>query len=104
MTGKTCAGVWVTGTGTDGNPREVYLYHVADNEWTMNEYDSQCVVWQTALNPVIALELLASGAWTGTGVLGPEAFDAAPFLALMAAPETDGGYGQPWGLDDRTAR
>ncbi|KQO96994.1 hypothetical protein ASF30_18240 [Leifsonia sp. Leaf264] len=32
MTGKTCAGVWVTGTGTDGNPREVYLYHVADNE------------------------------------------------------------------------
>ncbi|KQX05630.1 MULTISPECIES: saccharopine dehydrogenase family protein [unclassified Leifsonia] len=103
MTGKTCAGVWVTGTGIDGSPREVYLYHVADNEWTMAEYDSQCVVWQTALNPVIALELLASGAWSGVGVLGPEAFDAAPFLALMAAPESEGGYGQPWGLDDRLA-
>ncbi len=60
MTGKTCAGVWVTGTGIDGSPREVYLYHVSDNEWTMREYESQCVVWQTALNPVIALELLAT--------------------------------------------
>src|SRR5688572_5666286 len=47
MTGKTCAGVWVTGTGNDGEPREVYLYHVSDNEWTMAEYEAQCVVWQT---------------------------------------------------------
>jgi len=101
MTGKTCAGVWVTGTGTDGQPREVYLYHVADNEWTMAEYESQCVVWQTALNPVIALELLATGVWTGRGVLGPEAFDALPFLDLMARPEGEGGYGQAWGMQDR---
>jgi len=103
MTGKTCAGLWVTGIGTGGEPREVYLYHVADNEWTMGEYESQCVVWQTALNPVIALELLATGVWTGSGVLGPEAFDAAPFLELMARPESDGGYGQPWGMEDRLA-
>lgn len=101
MTGKTCAGMWVTGTGTDGTPREVYLYHVSDNEWTMAEYEAQCVVWQTALNPVIALELLATGAWSGAGVLGPEAFDAKPFLDLMAAPESEGGYGQPWGLEER---
>jgi saccharopine dehydrogenase-like NADP-dependent oxidoreductase len=101
MTGKTCAGVWVRGTGTDGAAREVYLYHVSDNEWTMREYGSQCVVWQTALNPVIALELLAAGVWGGTGVLGPEAFDAEPFLELMARPESDGGYGQPWGLEER---
>jgi saccharopine dehydrogenase-like NADP-dependent oxidoreductase len=80
----------------------VYLYHVADNDWTMAEYEAQCVVWQTALNPVIALELLASGAWSGTGVLGPEAFDAEPFLELMARPEADDGYGQEWGLEDRT--
>jgi saccharopine dehydrogenase-like NADP-dependent oxidoreductase len=102
MTGKTCAGVWVTGTGVDGNAREVYLYHVADNEWTMREYESQCVVWQTALNPVIALELLAAGTWSGVGVLGPEAFEASPFLELMARPEADGGYGQAWGLEERT--
>jgi saccharopine dehydrogenase-like NADP-dependent oxidoreductase len=101
MTGKTCAGLFVTGTGTDGNPRAVYLYHVADNEWTMAEYESQCVVWQTALNPVIALELLSTGAWSGTGVQGPEAFDAELFLELMARPIAEGGYGQQWGLDER---
>ena len=69
----------------------------------MAEYESQCVVWQTALNPVIALELLATGVWAGRGVLGPEAFDAAPFLDLMARPDSDGGYGQAWGIEDRLA-
>jgi saccharopine dehydrogenase-like NADP-dependent oxidoreductase len=101
MSGKTCAGLWVTGTGTDGSPRSVYLYHVADNAWTMAEYESQCVVWQTALNPVIALELLSDGRWAGTGVLGPEAFDAKLFLDLMGAPEEEGGYGQPWGHQEK---
>jgi saccharopine dehydrogenase-like NADP-dependent oxidoreductase len=103
MTGKTCAGLWVTGTGVDGKPREVYLYHVSDNEWTMSEYESQCVVWQTALNPVVALELLSKGVWSGAGVLGPEAFDAKPFLDLMALSIADGGYGQAWGMEDRLA-
>jgi len=102
MSGKTCAGLWVTGLGLDGTPKAVYLYHVADNEWTMAEYEAQCVVWQTALNPVIALELLSTGVWAGTGVLGPEAFDAQLFLDLMARPEAEGGYGQAWGLEDRT--
>jgi saccharopine dehydrogenase-like NADP-dependent oxidoreductase len=101
MTGKTCAGVWVTGRGLDGEPREVYLYHVSDNEETMREYDSQCVVWQTALGPVVALELLATGAWQGSGVRGPESFDATPFLDLMARSEAEGGYGQAWGLEER---
>ncbi len=97
MQGKTCAGAWITGTGKDGAPREVYLYHVADNAWTMREYGVQAVVWQTAMNPVIALELLASGAWEGVGVLGPEAFDAVPFLDLMRS-----GYGQEFGMQERT--
>jgi saccharopine dehydrogenase-like NADP-dependent oxidoreductase len=104
MTGKTCAGLWVTGTGVDGKPREVYLYHVSDNEWTMANYESQCVVWQTALNPVVALELLSTGVWKGVGVLGPEAFDAKPFLELMAKPIAEGGYGQAWGMEDRLAK
>jgi saccharopine dehydrogenase-like NADP-dependent oxidoreductase len=84
MTGKTCAGTLVTGTGRDGRPRRTYLYHVVDNEWSMREYGAQAVVWQTALNPVVALELLAEGTWSGTGVHGPEAFPAAPFLELLA--------------------
>ncbi len=97
ITGKTCAGLWVTGTGKDGNPREVYLYHVADNEWTMNEYGAQAVVWQTAMNPVVALELLADGSWSGEGVLGPEAMPSEPFLDLLKD-----GYGQEWKLQERT--
>ncbi|NEK58421.1 ATP-binding protein [Geodermatophilus sabuli] len=94
MTGRTCAGLWVSGTGTDGRPRQVYLYHVVDNAWSMAEYGAQAVVWQTAVNPVVALELLATGQWRGSGVLGPEAFDAVPFLELLTA------YGSPWGLRD----
>ncbi len=94
MTGKTCAGLQVTGFGKDGRPRSTYLYHVVDNEWSMREYGHQCVVWQTAINPVVALELLATGEWSGTGVLGPEAFDAVPFLDLLTE------YGSPWGQRD----
>jgi saccharopine dehydrogenase (NAD+, L-lysine-forming) len=94
MTGKTCAGTLVTGVGSDGEPRKTYLYHVADNETTMREYGSQAVVWQTAINPVIALELLASGAWKGTGVLGPEAFPPRPFLDKLAE------YGAPHGMQE----
>jgi saccharopine dehydrogenase-like NADP-dependent oxidoreductase len=84
MSGRTCAGTWVTGTGKDGGPRSTYLYHVVDNETTMREYGSQAVVWQTAINPVVALELLDRGDWKGTGVLGPEAFPPGPFLDLLA--------------------
>ncbi|HLB20904.1 MAG TPA: saccharopine dehydrogenase C-terminal domain-containing protein [Solirubrobacteraceae bacterium] len=84
MTGRTCAGTWVTGTGSDGQPRSTYLYHVVDNENTMREYGSQAVVWQTAVNPVVALELLNEGAWKGAGVLGPEAFPPKPFLERLA--------------------
>jgi len=91
MKGKTCAGLWVTGTGKDGKPRSTYLYHVVDNEWSMAEYGHQCVVWQTAVNPVVALELLAKGTWSGTGILGPECFEPLPFLDLLTA------YGSPWG-------
>ena len=79
----------------DGRPREVYLYHVVDNEWSMREYGSQAVVWQTAVNPVVALELLAAGAWSGAGVLGPEAFDAVPFLDRLTE------YGSPWGMREQ---
>jgi saccharopine dehydrogenase-like NADP-dependent oxidoreductase len=64
---------------------------VVDNEWSMSEYGCQAVVWQTAVNPVVALESLAAGAWSGAGVLGPEAFDATPFLSLL------NDYGSPWG-------
>ena len=95
MSGKTCAGLWVKGTGPDGAPREVYLYHVVDNEWSMREYGTQAVVWQTALNPVVALELIAAGTWSGAGVLGPEALPPRPFLDLVNE------YGSPWAMREQ---
>ena len=92
MHGKTCAGTYVTGKGKDGAPRAVYLYHVVDSDWSWKEYGSQAVVWQTAINPIVGLELLARGTWSGAGVLGPEAFAPKPFLELLVE------YGSPWGM------
>jgi len=97
MFGKTCAGTWVKGT-SGGRPREVYLYQVADNQHCMQRYGVQAVVWQTAVNPVIAMELLASGTWKGAGVLGPEAFDPDPFVELM--PKMD----FPMGMKEMTPK
>ncbi len=91
MTGKTCAGTWVRGR-SGYQMKEAYLYQVADNEECMAKYGVQAVVWQTAVSPVIAMELLDTGAWKGAGVLGPEAFDPDPFVELM------GSYDFPLGI------
>jgi saccharopine dehydrogenase (NAD+, L-lysine-forming) len=96
MTGKTCAGTWVSGTGVDGRPREVYLYHVVDTEETWAKDGVQAVTWQTAINPVVALELLETGVWSGAGVLGPEAFEPVPFLDLL------NDHGSPCGMTEMT--
>jgi len=93
MFGKTCAGTWVKGK-KGGKPRQVYLYQVADNETCMKKYGVQAVVWQTAVNPVIAMELLVEGVWKGKGVLGPEAFDPDPFMHRMSK------YDFPYGMKE----
>ena len=98
ISGKTCAGTWVSGTGTDGEHKEVYLYHVVDNAESLARDGAQAVVWQTALFPAVAAELIAEGVWHGAGVLGPEAFDAVPFLDMVS-----GEHRSPWGIEDRTA-
>jgi len=82
MVGRAIVGTWVIGT-KDGKPREVFLYQMADAQETLRTTGSQVVGWQTGFNPVLAMELLATGAWSGTGVLGPESFDPDPYLALM---------------------
>ena len=96
MTGKTCAGTWVTGVGTDGEPaRGLHLpRRRLRRAWATDQ--TQAVTWQTAINPVVALELVANGTWSGAGVLGPEAFDPVPFLDLL------NDYGAPWGIEERT--
>jgi saccharopine dehydrogenase-like NADP-dependent oxidoreductase len=82
MVGRAIVGTWVIGR-KDGRPREVYLYQMTDAQEVWRKVGLGAVAWQTGFNPVIAMELLASGAWSGTGVLGPEAFDSAPYLSLL---------------------
>jgi len=82
MTGRAIVGTWVLGTH-HGEPREVYLYQTTDAQRCWSELGLGAVAWQTGFNPVIAMELLASRAWTGSGVLGPEAFDPDPYLATL---------------------
>src|SRR5258708_3279225 len=38
MSGRTCAGTWVTGTGPDARRRATYLYHVGANQPTLREH------------------------------------------------------------------
>ena len=90
MKGKTCAGVLVKGLDKQGNPKATYLYHVVDNEWSMKEYGDQAVVWQTAFNPVVAMELIHEGVWKPQGVMGPEWFSPKPYLDKVNE------YGAPW--------
>ena len=82
MIGRAIVGTWVIGR-RDGKPREVYLYQMADAQETLARTGSQVVGWQTGFNPVIAMELLATGAWSGAGVLGPESMDPDPYLAAL---------------------
>jgi saccharopine dehydrogenase-like NADP-dependent oxidoreductase len=98
MQGKACAGVLVTGKDKNGKERATYIYHAADNAETMSEYEAQCVVLQTAFNPLVALELIAEGKWSGVGVMAPEQFPPIPFLDLMSSST---GYHQKWFAQER---
>jgi saccharopine dehydrogenase-like NADP-dependent oxidoreductase len=82
MVGRAIVGTWVIGR-KDGKPREVFLYQMTDAARTWQDHGLGAVAWQTGFNPVIAMELLSSGAWKGSGVLGPEPFDPDPYLALL---------------------
>ena len=90
MTGKGCAGTWVTGT-KDGLQRSVYLYQVADNQECIKKYGTNSVVAQTAVMPVIMLELIAMGIWDLKGVHGPESFDPDPAIERLAKYEFPAG-------------
>ncbi len=82
MTGKACVGLLIKGRH-NRKPREVFIYQTTDNADSRKKYGLQAVALQTAVGPVIAMDLLNSGAWKGAGVLPPEAFDPDPFMALM---------------------
>jgi len=101
MKGRAIVGTWVIGR-KDGRPREVYLYQKTVGEETWRDHRLQAVGWQTGFNPVVGMELLADGTWSGAGVLGPESFDAKPYLDALdrwgihwAAEEREPGANRP---------
>ncbi|MFM1951314.1 MAG: hypothetical protein RJA33_108 [Actinomycetota bacterium] len=96
MHGKTCAGALIKGTNREGAPYACYIYNVVDNKWSMDNYGDQAVVWQTAINPVIAMELIANGTWKPEGVVGPEWLEPKPFLDLIES------YGSSWHIRDES--
>jgi len=81
MKGKVCVGAQVTGV-KDGKERKVFIYQTTDTEESGRRIGCGAVVAQTAFNPVITMELLATGKWSGKGVLGPECFDPDPYIKL----------------------
>ena len=82
MTGRVIVGTHVTGL-RDGKPREIFSYQMCDAQETMRSHGLQPVAWQAGFNPVVAMELLAEGAWQGAGVLSAESFDPDPYLAIL---------------------
>jgi saccharopine dehydrogenase-like NADP-dependent oxidoreductase len=82
MVGRAMVGTHVTGI-KDGKPREIFHYQTAEAEETNRRFGLQAVAWQTGFNPVVAMELLATGAWKGAGVLSNESFDPDPYLAIL---------------------
>ena len=96
MIGKGCAGTWVTGK-KDGMTRSVYIYQVADNQECVKKYGTNSVVAQTAVSPVIMMELIAKGIWDLKGVHGPESFDPDPYVERLAK------YEFPAAIDERAS-
>jgi saccharopine dehydrogenase (NAD+, L-lysine-forming) len=93
MSGKTCAGTWVKGK-KDEQEKQVYIYQVADNADCMETWGCQAVVAQVAFSPLLAMDLIEHGQWKAVGVMGPEAFDAVPYMDRMAE------YGFPYGIKE----
>ena len=81
-TGKTCIGDLVKGT-KDGQPREVFIYNVADHEEAYAETDSQGISYTAGVPPVAAALLVARGEWDAKRMVNVEELPAEPFLKAL---------------------
>ena len=96
MIGKTCAGTFVTGTDRTAGRRR-------PTSTTSSTTNGRCASTSRRRSSGRRPSTRSSrsncsrrGDWKGTGVLGPESFDAAPFFALLAE------YGSPPSIWEKT--
>ena len=95
MKGKTCAGLWVTGKGKDG-AAAVDVPLPRGRQRVDDARSTATSAWsgRPRSTPWSPSSCSPRGTWSGAGVLGPEAFDAVPFLDLLTE------YGSPWGQQE----
>ncbi|HEY7683038.1 MAG TPA: saccharopine dehydrogenase C-terminal domain-containing protein [Gemmatimonadales bacterium] len=93
LSGKTCVGTLARGI-RDGVERSFYIYNVTSQDDSNRDLGVQATAYQTGVPPVIAARLMATGEWSGTGVMSPEQFDPDPFMALLDVS------GMPWHIRD----
>ncbi len=81
-TGKTCIGDLVRGT-KDGQPRELFIYNVADHKDAFEEVGSQGISYTAGVPPVAAAILIARGDWDIGRMANVEELPPKPFLAEL---------------------
>ncbi|MFC7703809.1 saccharopine dehydrogenase family protein [Plastorhodobacter daqingensis] len=81
-TGKTCIGDFVKGT-KNGQPREVFIYNVADHKEAYEEVGSQGISYTAGVPPVAAAMLIATGEWDVGSMVNVEELPPQPFLGLL---------------------
>lgn len=80
--GKTCIGDFVKGS-KNGEPREVFIYNVADHKEAYEEVGSQGISYTAGVPPVAAALLIASGEWDVETMVNVEELPPKPFLDIL---------------------
>lgn len=80
--GKTCIGNLVKGT-KNGQPREVFVYNVADHVQAFAEVGSQGISYTAGVPAVAAALLIANGQWDVRKMVNVEELPYQPFINLM---------------------
>ncbi|MBU4609761.1 saccharopine dehydrogenase family protein [Achromobacter sp. GG226] len=81
-TGKTCIGNLVRGE-KDGQPREIFVYNVADHEESYREIGSQAISYTAGVPAAAAAILIAEGTWDVQRMANVEQLPPRPWLDLM---------------------
>ena len=80
--GKTCIGDLVKGQKS-GQPREVFIYNVADHAEAYAEVGSQGISYTAGVPPVAAALLVAQGIWDVATMVNVEQLPPQPFLQWL---------------------